>query len=153
MPCLIPASMCFGCICRRGPPSPWAGWGSLPFPPVFTPMLAVPSATSSSELPGTAGWKRRCTGMLIISGPRQVFWVYPSFLKPPRPGNAAVLAQLLRFPGAAIPAPGLGSSDCSCPSHLIHLPGVGPELVSLGDAVHHIQLGAAEALALFDAGD
>ncbi len=75
------------------------------------------------------------------------------FPEAPKAGECSCAAQLLRFPGAAIPAPGLGSSDCSCPSHLIHLPGVGPELVSLGDAVHRIQLGAAEALALFDAGD
>lgn len=77
--------------------------GIFTFPPVFTPMLAVPSATSSSELPGTAGWKRRCTGMLIISGPRQVFWVYPSFLKPPRPGNAAVLRSSCAFQGPRFP--------------------------------------------------
>jgi Uri superfamily endonuclease len=32
----------------------------------------------------------------------------------------------LLFPGATVPAPRFGSSDCSCPTHLVHLP-AGPD--------------------------
>ncbi|HOB39884.1 GIY-YIG nuclease family protein [Candidatus Darwinibacter acetoxidans] len=78
------------------------------------------------------------------------FVVFPGA---PKEGECRCAEQLLRLPGAALPAPGLGSSDCSCGSHLVYLPSLQPGLVALGHAVENIELGAAKPLAFFDAGD
>jgi len=37
-----------------------------------------------------------------------------------------------RLPGATIPAPGFGSSDCRCPSHLVHFAALPKALVEDG---------------------
>ncbi len=41
------------------------------------------------------------------------------FPGPERP-ECDLAAELLSRPGAAVPAPRFGASDCRCPSHLIH---------------------------------
>lgn len=71
----------------------------------------------------------------------------------PKEGECRCARQLSRFTGAYLPAPGLGASDCSCAGHLVYLPGLEPNSIALGHAVHDIELGTAEALTFFDAGD
>jgi Uri superfamily endonuclease len=66
------------------------------------------------------------------------------------------LAQaLLRLPGATLPAAGFGSSDCRCRAHLVQVPLalLQSRLVLLSDSIHDIDLGAAQTLALLNAGD
>ena len=45
-----------------------------------------------------------------------------------RPSARALVRALLVLPGASVPVPGFGSSDCrACPAHLVMLPaGLGP---------------------------
>lgn len=40
----------------------------------------------------------------------------------PERRECELAAALRRLPGAAVPAPRFGASDCRCPAHLVHLP-------------------------------
>ncbi len=63
----------------------------------------------------------------------QVYW-----LAAPEPLECRWVQKLLRLPGAALPAPGFGSSDCrcGCRSHLIRLPD-GFTLEALQEVLHN----------------
>lgn len=75
------------------------------------------------------------------------------FLGAPKDGECRLAARLLSLPGAVLPIKGFGASDCLCASHLVLLPDSKPDLVALGNAVHDVELGAAETFTLFDTGD
>lgn len=50
-------------------------------------------------------------------------------------------AALGALPGASIPAPGFGASDCRCPAHLIHfptLPGCAAFAQAVGETVEEV---------------
>lgn len=68
-------------------------------------------------------------------------------------GECRFVQKLLHLPEACLPVPSFGASDCGCGGHLVYLPSLPPDLVSLGDAIHDIELGPAESLAFFYAGD
>ena len=146
------AYMCSGSTCPTPPLSPWASWELMCFLQAFTPTRQCPAQPASAHRQALAAGQKLHWHIDYLRVEAELLGAVLLFNEE-KEGECRFVQKLLHLPEACLPVPGFGASDCGCGGHLVYLPSLPPDLVSLGDAIHDIELGPAESLAFFYAGD